>query len=234
MARYEVRAQPVRYRVDRQLAGACLYRPLLPDPQPAVLVVHDEVGVSNQLLGVAERYAHVGYVTLAVDLYQGEVVNSAADADLRAERLSAPLASRHLRAALRWLRAQPFVKGGIVGAVGFSIGGQLAALLAAGDDHVQAAVAFYAPADVLAQDASSLRAPVLGFYGTADMGIPAQQGTRWQDAPRAVGAPVELVVYPDAAHAFFDERQSTFNFAAAEDAWSRSNKFFYRYLGEPK
>ena len=64
MARYEVRSEPVRYRAAGELFSACLYRPRLSRPQPGLLLIQDGWEFDNHARGVAERLAHVGYVTL--------------------------------------------------------------------------------------------------------------------------------------------------------------------------
>ena len=67
MARYAVRSEPVRYRFEGEQISACLYRPQVPNPQPGLLLIQEGWELDNQAKGVAERLAHVGYVTLAVD-----------------------------------------------------------------------------------------------------------------------------------------------------------------------
>jgi carboxymethylenebutenolidase len=47
----------------------------------------------------------------------------------------------------------------------------------------------------------------------------------------ALNKPVEMHIYPNADHAFFnDQRPEVYNPAAAEDAWRRTIEFFGRYL----
>lgn len=223
MARYAVRSEPVRFRFEGELLAACLYLPQLPNPQPGLLFILAGWGLDNQALGMAERLAHVGYVTLAVDAHPGEPERppAGAQASTRAEAI--------LRTALAWLRARPFIKEGIVGTFGLGQGGALALRLATAAGHVQAAVSIDGDGDLPAADA---RAPLLVIEADLTRVTPDHTGAR-QTALSASEMPHEYVSYPLAARGFFDERGPAFRPDDAEDAWSRANKFFYKHLGEP-
>ena len=224
MARYAVRSEPVRFRAGDELVAACLYLPKLSRPQPGLLFVMAGGALESQALGMAERLAHVGYVTLAVDAYGGAL-----------EQPTAPLAPSAgaeavLRAALAWLRGRPQVKDAFAGAFGIGAAGGLALRLATGDNPVQAAVSIDGE-DVPADWANTASAPLLVVAAGA-------RSVNEREAPQAVGGLSadelhEFVRYAGAGRGFFDERGATFRAAEAEDAWSRANKFFYKHLGEP-
>ncbi|MBI5876139.1 MAG: dienelactone hydrolase family protein [Chloroflexi bacterium] len=233
MARYAARGEPVRYRVEGTWIGACLFRPDLQPPQPAIVLLHDEPGVDNHFLGLAERFAHVGYVTLAVDLYRGTVPASPAEAATLAAQVEPAAVMAHLSDALRWLRSQPFVRRKRIGSAGIGLGGAYALLLAVCDEPVQAAVSFGGAPALVAARADAVQAPLLGLFAAQDDRISAADienaGLRLAEHAK----PHDFVVYPERQRGFFDERNPSFHFDSAEDAWSRSNKFFYHYLGEP-
>jgi len=233
VARYAARGEPVRYRAGGDWHGACLYRPELPSPQPAIVLLHDEAGVDNQFLGLAERFAHVGYVTLAVALYGGTPPQSPAEAAALAAHLDAGAALAHLRDALRWLRMQPFVRADRAGSAGIGLGGMYALLLAASDEPVQAAVSFGGSPAPVAGRAAAVRAPLLGLFAAHDALVQSGAVAHAGAVLAQHGRSHDLVVYPGQRPGFFDERSPAFHFESAEDAWSRSNKFFYRHLGEP-
>jgi carboxymethylenebutenolidase len=73
--------------------------------------------------------------------------------------------------------------------------------------------------------ASRLAAPVLGLYGGADAGIPIEHVERMRAALRAgdeAGRASEIVVYPDAPHAFHADYRPSYRAAAAQDGWRRT------------
>ncbi|HQZ72634.1 MAG TPA: dienelactone hydrolase family protein, partial [Anaerolineae bacterium] len=83
-----------------------------------------------------------------------------------------------------------------------------------------------------AAGAAAVTCPVLGFYGGLDTGIPVADVTAMEDALKAAGATVEVHVYPEAGHAFFnDTRAGGYNEAAAKDAWPRLVAWFGEHLG---
>jgi len=61
---------------------------------------------------------------------------------------------------------------------------------------------------------------VLGIFGGADPGIPAEAIETFEAALSAAGVPNEIVTYPGAPHSFFDRKQEDYA-QASEDAWER-------------
>ena len=74
--------------------------------------------------------------------------------------------------------------------------------------------------------ANQLKAPVLGLYGGADTGIPVESVEKMRAAlgTRANGS--EIVLYPDAPHAFFADYRPSYRKEAAEDGWRRLQAWF--------
>jgi carboxymethylenebutenolidase len=64
------------------------------------------------------------------------------------------------------------------------------------------------------------RCPVLGLFGGADEGIPAEVVERFRRKLKETGMPNELVVYDGAPHSFFD-RSFEQHADACDDAWRR-------------
>ncbi len=106
-----------------------------------------------------------------------------------------------------------------LGITGFCWGGRITWLYAAHNPNVKAGVAWYGrlvgdvtkltpkhPVDI----ASALKVPVLGLYGGKDTGIPLEQVNQMRDRLKLSSSKSEIIVYPDAPHAFFaDYRPST-------------------------
>ena len=93
--------------------------------------------------------------------------------------------------------------------------------------HVGATVSFYGGFKKVPTQREKLSAPLLLIYGENDKGVPAEQGRELEQKLRAMGKDVELVVYPGADHAFFnDTRPEVHNPSAAADAWRRAVALF--------
>jgi carboxymethylenebutenolidase len=113
---------------------------------------------------------------------------------------------------------------GRVAAVGWCMGGALAARLAADEPPLTGAAIFYgeaAPAALIPQVAC----PVIGFYGGKDPRI-TDAVPAFADAMRVAGKRYEPHVYEGAPHAFFNDTRPSYHSDAARDAWARLLGFF--------
>jgi carboxymethylenebutenolidase len=142
-----------------------------------------------------------------------------------------------LDAAVAWAKGQ----GGDasrLGVTGFCWGGRITWLYAAHNPAVKAAVAWYGklagtPSALQPRHpvelAGELKAPVLGLYGGADMGIPLETVEQMK-AALATGSPAarrsEFHVYPDAPHAFNADYRPSYRKEAADDGWQRCLAWF--------
>ena len=77
--------------------------------------------------------------------------------------------------------------------------------------------------------AAALDAPVLGLYGGQDSSIPQETIETMRQAIRAANADAEIVVYPEAGHAFNADYRPSYNAEAAADGWKRMLEFFAHY-----
>ncbi len=208
-------------------------------PFATVLVVQEIFGVHDYIRDVCRRLARLGYLAVAPELYfrQGDpsvVPDIPAILSTIVARVADAQVLGDLDAAAAWAAAN----GGDparLGTTGFCWGGRIAWLYAAHAPGVKAAVAWYGrlagepsamtprhPVDV----AALLRAPVLGLYGGADQGIPLDTVERMRDAARRAAVETEIVVYPDAPHAFHADYRPSYREEAAKDGWRRMVAWF--------
>lgn len=202
-----------------------------PAPRGAVLVIHENKGLNDWVRSVAGRLAGVGYSALAIDLLSEEggtgtfadpAAATAALARIAEDRFIADLRSGLDEVGRR-------APGHALGAVGFCFGGGLVwRLLAAGEPRLAAAVPFYGPLPDRA-DFHGSTAAVLGFYGALDQRVTASEPAA-RAALQQAGLVHDLIVEPDADHAFFNDTGARYNTAAADDAWRRLQDWFGRYL----
>jgi carboxymethylenebutenolidase len=201
------------------------------DPKGAVLVVHENRGLTPHFYDVVGRLADAGYAALAVDLVSEEGGTASMDEGAVQGALGGAPEGRligDLQAGIDELQARaPGVK---VGAVGFCFGGAMVwNLLNAGEDRIAAAVPFYGPGPAN-PDFSGADAAVLAVYGELDSRVNASQAAMSQ-ALEAAGLEHEIKVYPGADHAFFNDTGERYNEAAATDAYDRLLAWFDQYLG---
>lgn len=201
-------------------------------PTGAVLVVHENKGLNAWVSSVAARLAGIGYSALAVDLLSGQGGTAAfADPAAATAALSAIEPAQFiadLRSGLDELQRR--TPGHTLGVVGFCFGGGLVwRLLAAGEPRLAAAVPFYGPVPDNPDFSRSPNAAVLGFYGELDQRVTSSEPAARAALERA-GLVHELVVEPDADHAFFNDSGPRYSPATASDAWQRLQDWFALHL----
>lgn len=206
-----------------------LARPAGEDKAPAVIVIQEWWGLNDNIKDIARRFAAEGFVALAPDLYHGQVVSEPNEARKLVMSLDMDAAVGEIQAAIDFLLQQQAVAGPKVGLTGFCMGGRLVLMTALVDDRLGAAVPWYG-SPLMAQQAGQVKAPILGLYGEQDGGIPAAAVRDMQQGLDAAGIANDLVIYPGAQHAFFNDTRPSYHAQAAADAWQRTLAWFRKYL----
>lgn len=235
----------ITYRRDADTLRGYAAWPDGPVPVPGVVLVPDVRGLSEHYRDVARRLAGEGFFTLAVDLYSREGAPVLADMDAVFRWIQA-LPDRRvladLAAAADVVAVRPEVRGRGVGITGFCLGGQYALMAACTVTRLAACVSWYGmlryaetnerkPESPLAM-APRLGCPYLGLFGEEDGLIPGHDVDELRGILGRAGKTFEIVTYPGAGHAFFnDARPDAYHPHAAADSWPRSLGFLRRHLG---
>ena len=200
-------------------------------PKAAVLVIHENRGLTPHFHDLVGRFAKEGYSALCVDLLSPEGgTDSFTDPAAAPTALSkAPLERLvgDLRAGIGELeRRVPNAK---IGSVGFCFGGGMTwNLLNAGEARLEAAVPFYGPAPEN-PDFSKAKAAVLAIYGGLDTRVTSTRPVV-EAALVNAGLPHKILVFEGADHAFFNDTGARFNATAAGEAWIATLGWFKKYL----
>jgi carboxymethylenebutenolidase len=211
-------------------------------PFPAVLVVQEIFGVHEHIKDICRRFAKLGYLAIAPELYarQGDVskltdfqeifkiVNKVPDSQVMSD----------LDATVAYVKSTGKADTAKLGVTGFCWGGRIVWLYTAHNPNLKAGVAWYGrlvgqatelqpkyPIDVVGQ----LKAPVLGLYGEADQGIPVASVEKMRAALKEAGKPSEIVLYPGTPHAFYADYRQSYRKEAAEDGWKRCQEWFKKH-----
>jgi carboxymethylenebutenolidase len=223
---------------DGTTMGAYLARPTDETGPVGVIVAHELFGVNPDIQAVVDEIAAAGHVVVAPEFYHRDAAPGGClerDDDGRREgfallhKMTRATAVADVAAAMAWLTENHAVRE--VAMVGFSAGGHLAYLAAASLPLARTAVVYggWIPTtDIpLSQPESTLEltpgitGQLLGLYGGNDAIIGADQVEMISAALRSHGIRHEMVVYPDAEHAFFWPGTPSFNQAAREDSLKR-------------
>jgi carboxymethylenebutenolidase len=200
-------------------------------PFGAVLVMHENRGLTEHIANVAGRFAAAGYAALALDLLSEEGgTASFADAGEVTGALGQVMPARFvedMRSALDELVRR--VPGKKVGAIGFCFGGGVVwRLLGSKDPRVAAAAPFYGPLPS-GVDFVGSQAAVLGVYAELDTNV---NGSRETATSLLAGAGLthEIVTFLGANHAFFNDTGARYNAEAASAAWAKVLAWFGEHL----
>ena len=151
-----------------------------------VVVIHELLGLNDDIRRISARFAEAGYPTLAPDFLAGLGPKPFCIArfarGIGKVRTGRPY--RQLAAAETWLSARPEVGGGPIGVAGFCIGGGFALLHAVGAD-IAVVAPFYA---AVPKGEGALRGicPVVASYGGRD-GVFGEAAPRLEQALERLG-----------------------------------------------
>jgi carboxymethylenebutenolidase len=201
-------------------------------PRPAVLVVHENRGLTDHIRDVTRRVAKAGFVAVAVDLLSrqgGTQTITDPEAALQAyNRTQQQQRTEDMASALLTIRDQPYVVRDKLAAVGFCAGGGNVFDLAVNTNLLNTAVVFYGP--IPAQEAlANLQAPLLGIFGQQDRFVNPRLPVLLT-ALTSGNKTYALHVYENAGHAFHNDTATSYNPAAACDAWAKTVAFLGRHL----
>lgn len=209
---------------------------------PIVLVIHEIFGVHAHIEDVCRRFARLGYVAIAPQLFtrQGDVLKLSSIDEIRPIVAKVPDAQvlSDLDATATWAIKNAKGNPAKLVTTGFCWGGRIVWLYAAHNPELKAGVAWYGrlmgdslplmpknPIDF----ASTLKVPVLGLYGGKDTGIPLTTVEQMRDRLKSSSTKAEIVVYPDAPHAFFADYRPSYREADAKDGWQRLQAWFKQH-----
>ena len=209
---------------------------------PLLLVVQEIFGVHEHIRDVCRRLAKLGYMAVAPELYvrQGDVSKLTDMKEIFAivEKVPDKQVMLDLDDTMSWARKNG-ANATQLGITGFCWGGRIVWLYCAHNPMVAAGVAWYGRLEGQASElrptypidvAPTLKVPVLGLYGGADTGISQESVEKMRMALKSANGKSQIVVYPDAPHAFFADYRPSYRKEAAEDAWKRMQDWFKTYV----
>ncbi len=197
---------------------------------PGVVVIQEWWGLSEQIKGLADRFALAGFDALAPDLYNGVVVpyhdTEAANKEMTSLDFM-DATTQTVRGAVQYLKRNSAK----VGLTGFCMGGAVTIIGAAKVAELSAAVAFYGIPPEQAARPADLKIPLQGHFANRDDWCTPAVVDAFEKGLKAAGKQAEFFRY-DADHAFVNEqRAAVHDREAAELAWSRATAFFHKHLG---
>ena len=211
------------------------------DSRPALIVLQEWWGITDQIKSQAEYLEKQGYVTMIPDLYRGKLGLEVEEAHHLMTNLDFAGAVEDIGVCVSKLRLQNPNRP--VGIVGFCMGGALALAASTLLENIQACVCFYGiPSDELC-DLSTLKTPTQCHFGELDSLEGFSDVATVDTRVRGVIPSVDLHMYSSVGHAFMNDIQSEWalktrqklGFPAIDTsiidlAWKRTLQFFSQHL----
>ena len=214
-----------------------------PGPWPGVVVIHDILGMTDDMREQADWLAAAGYVAVIPDLFGGKAVIRCVKGvfgQLKAQRGPVFDQIESIRTAL----AAEELCTGTVGVIGYCMGGAFA-LLTAGNPGWSAASVNYGPLPDNVEDVLAGACPIVASFGGRDKGL-VGAAAKVEAAAAAAGIEADVREYPGAGHGFINRFAVAspigpvlkvmgvgYDHTAAADAKRRILAFFDTHLRPP-
>jgi dienelactone hydrolase len=237
-ARANIVFKPVEYQQgDAVLEGLSVYDDALRGKRPAVLVVHQWMGLGEYEKKRAEMLARLGYNVFAVDIYgKGIRPRNPAEAGTEASKYrdDRALLRARVRAGLNVLARHELTDPQRIVAIGYCFGGTTVLELARSGASLAGVVSFHGGLSTPNPgDAKHIKAKVLVLHGADDPHVSPQEVAAFEEEMRQGGVDWELTVYGGAVHAFTDwnagndnSKGAAYNERADRRSWAAMKQFF--------
>jgi carboxymethylenebutenolidase len=221
----------VQLKVGDRTLHAFVVFPEVKDKAAAVVVIHENKGLSDWVRSAADQFAEAGVIAIAPDHLSGLGPNGGKTADFPTVdaatqalyKLPPDQVTADLNACADYV-AKLDACNGKVAVGGFCWGGGQTFRFATNRESLSAALVFYGPAPEDKAALAKIKCPVYGFYGENDARINAgieKAAAAMKDA----GKTYDPVIYKGAGHGFMRAGEMTGakdeEKKARGDAWAR-------------
>jgi len=196
-----------------------------------MVIMPDVRGLHHFYKELAERFAEAGVHAVAIDYFGRTAGLTARDEDFsyreHVEKMDYRTVMLDASAGYDKIRETPGVDA--VFTVGFCMGGALSWRQSASPSGYAGNVGFYGIPSRVADVLPDMRSPLLILAAGQDF-TPVAETRKFADQVRGVGPDVDMAVYPNAPHSFFDR---TFGEHAEDcaDAWRQMLAFMDKHAG---
>jgi len=202
---------------------------------PAVVMIHEWLGLNENIKDMANILAKQGFVVLAADLYKGEVANNPQRAMelVQSVRDNQNNSIDNLQSAVKYLGSLPNVDSSKIASLGWCFGGGQSLQLALNSQErpLVASIIYYGTPLVTDEASlSKIKWPVLGIFGDKDQAIPLEEVNLFRTSLDQSGITNEIHIYKGVGHAFANPSGDNYAPKETEDAWQKTLSFLKKYV----
>jgi dienelactone hydrolase len=236
--RAEIVSKTVEYKEgDAVLEGVSVYDAAIQGKRPAVLIVHQWMGLGDYEKKRAEMLARLGYNVFAADIY-GKGIRPHTPKEAAAQagkyRNDRALLRARAQAALDLLAKHELSDPKRIAAIGYCFGGTTVLELARSGADLAGVVSFHGGLSTPnPSDAKKIRAKVLALHGADDPNVSPKEVEAFEEEMRQAGVDWQLIAYGGAVHSFTDwnagndnSKGAAYNERADRRSWEAMKQFF--------
>jgi len=202
---------------------------------PAVVMIHEWLGLNENIKDMANILAKQGFVVLAADLYKGEIANNPQRAMelVQSVRNNQNNSIYNLQSAVKYVGSLPNVDSSKIASLGWCFGGGQSLQLALNSqEHPLVASIIYYGTPLVTDEASlsKIKWPVLGIFGDKDQAIPLEEVNLFRTSLDQSGITNEVHIYKGVGHAFANPSGDNYAPKETEDAWQKTLSFLKKYV----
>ncbi len=221
----------VNIKYENRVVQVFLVFPEVKEKATAVLVIHENRGLTDWVRGVADQLAEVGYIAIAPDLLSGMGPGGGKTSDFADRnaardglyKLSPEQVTTDLNATFGYASNLEACNGKVAVA-GFCWGGSQTFRFATNNSDLKAAFVFYGRRPKEKEALEKIKCPVYGFYGGNDARVNATI-PETVELMKAAGKTYDPVTYEGAGHGFMrageEPDASEANKKARAEGWGR-------------
>lgn len=241
----DIVANPVEYHSGDVLCeGWSAYDKSKEGKRPAVLIIHQWTGVSENEKMRASMLAGLGYNVLAADIYGKGIRPQPPESGKEAGKYKEDRAlfRERLLAALEVLKKDERTSPDKIFVIGYCFGGTGALEVARSGAEVLGVVSFHGGLGTpTPEDAKNIKCPVLVCHGADDPYVPAAEVEAFLKEMADAKVALEFVAYPNTVHSFTQKdagsdnsKGSAYNANADAKSWVAMQRLFSTALEKLK
>lgn len=236
-AHAELKRETIEYKNNGSTyEGYMVYDDAAKGPRPAVMIVHQWMGLSDHEKSSADKLATDGYVAFAIDVYgKGVHPSSMEEAGKLATGLKSDLKMFRQRekAAFEVLAKHKLVDKKKIVIMGYCMGGTGALEAARSQLPVAGAISFHGGLSTKApNDTKKVKTKILVLHGAVDPNVPQTEVDNFLKEMNNAKADYQFIAYSGAVHAFTQKMAGNdpskgfaYNKVADERSWAAMKTF---------